>query len=111
LTRGGPRCVAWYIDVSGYDGRREAGRSLILRGASFALVWCSEERCPSTEAGDILVVQVVVTIIFEKKRTLGLSLWSLRSVLGVTTDLLGCTGSSQFGEWKPSSGRMVACAN
>jgi hypothetical protein len=37
-----------------------------LRGASFALVLCGEERGPSAEAGDILVVQVVIAIIFEK---------------------------------------------
>lgn len=41
----------------------------ILRGASFALVLCGcgEERGPSAEAGDILVIQVVVAIIFEEK--------------------------------------------
>ena len=43
----------------------------MLRGASFALVLCGEERGPSAEAGDILVIQVVVAIIFEKKDMLG----------------------------------------
>jgi hypothetical protein len=37
-----------------------------LRGASFALVWCiREERGASApKAGDIVVIQVVVAIIF-----------------------------------------------
>jgi hypothetical protein len=39
----------------------------ILRGSSFALVLCGEERGPSAEAGDILVIQVVIAVIFEKR--------------------------------------------
>jgi hypothetical protein len=37
---------------------------MFWRGASFALVWCSEERGPGAEAGDIFIIQVVVAIIF-----------------------------------------------
>jgi hypothetical protein len=40
-----------------------------LGGASFALVLWGEERGPSAETGDILIIQVVVAIIFEKKKT------------------------------------------
>jgi hypothetical protein len=39
-----------------------------LRGASFALVLWGEERGPSTETGDILVIQVVVAVIFEREK-------------------------------------------
>ena len=38
-------------------------------GASFALVLWGEERGPSTETGDILVIQVVVAVIFEREKT------------------------------------------
>jgi hypothetical protein len=40
-----------------------------LRGASFALVWCSEERGARTsKAGNILVIQVIVAIVFGKEK-------------------------------------------
>ena len=49
----------------------------MLRGACFALVLGGEERGPSAEAGDILVIQVVVAIIFRKKDRLGFFYLSL----------------------------------
>jgi len=52
----------------------------ILRGASFALILCGEERGPSAETGDILVIQVVIAIIFEKK--MGLDLFVYRWTVG-----------------------------
>ena len=68
LTCGTPWSVAWGAYVSGCGGWWEAWRGQILRGASFALVWCREERGASaSKAGNILVIQVIVAIIFGKR--------------------------------------------
>jgi hypothetical protein len=39
-----------------------------LRGASFALVWCEEWGANASKAGNILVIQVIVAIVFGKEK-------------------------------------------
>jgi hypothetical protein len=73
LTCRAPWSVAWSAYASRYCRWWEAWRRQILRGASFALVWCREERgAGASKAGNILVIQVIVTIVLgkEKKQSL-----------------------------------------
>lgn len=69
LTSGAPWSVVWRAYISRCDRGWEARRGQVLGCASFALVGCREERgANTTKARDILVVQVVVAIIFKKRR-------------------------------------------
>jgi hypothetical protein len=101
LTCGAPWGVACSTYVSGYGRRWEAWRCQILRGASFALVWCRREEwgANASKAGNILVIQVIVTIVFgkEKKFICGCSEHSF-----IATHLLGYTGAWLVEEWMPS---------
>jgi len=102
LTCGTPWSVAWGAYVSGCGGWWEAWRGQILRGASFALVWCREERGASaSKAGNILVIQVIVAIVFEKREEAKFICGCLEHSL-VATHLLGCTGAWLVEEWMPS---------
>ncbi len=68
LTCGALWSASWRVYVSRYGRWWEAWRCLILRGASFALVWCREEwGAGASKAGNVLVIQVIVAIVFEKR--------------------------------------------
>jgi hypothetical protein len=102
LTCGAPWSVAWSAYVSRYSWWWEAWRSQILRGTSFALVRCREERGASaSKAGNILVIQVIVAIVFGKRQEAKFICGSLKHSLAAT-HLLGCTGAWLVEEWMPS---------
>jgi hypothetical protein len=68
LTCGGASWrVSWRIEISRYSCSGNSRRCQTLCGASFALVWRSEEGGPNAEARDVLVIQVVIAIILSEK--------------------------------------------
>jgi hypothetical protein len=91
LTCGTPWGVAWDAYVSGYGRWWEAWRCQILRGASFALVWWREERgANASKAGNILVIQVIVAIVFGKEMNLYAVVQNTFLWLHTCWDVLGC---------------------
>ena len=98
MTCGAPRSIVWRAYMSRWDRGWETRRWQILRGASFALVWCREERGASTKARNIFIIQVVVAIVYEK---LGFIFGPLE-FSRVFTHLLGCIGWWLIEEWTPS---------
>lgn len=68
LTCGILWSVAWRAYVAGYGGWWETWRCHTLRGASFALVWREKWGARASKARNILVIQVIVTIVFGKEK-------------------------------------------